>query len=139
MKIGLSFSRCVRDIFDGVVSVDDILVIISRTNFDPNDDLQWKGIWEGYHTRSGWTFPEWINYEDTDEDQFRKISIELWESGKLHQPRQFGAHPTRRSEIWLEAVLPDTELEHNPAAKNAWDHFQIIAGLTNITIQKDIQ
>jgi hypothetical protein len=135
MKIGLSYSRCVRDIVDGVVDIDDVLIIIARTNFDPYDDAQWKGIWEGYH----WSNPEWADYPDEDEDKFRSVSIELWESGKFHQPRKFGAHVARRPEIWLEAVLPSKELEKNPAAKMAWDKFQTVAGLTNVNLDKDYQ
>jgi hypothetical protein len=65
------------------------------------------------------------------------VSIELWESGKFHQPRKFGAHPSRRPEIWLETVLPSSELETNPAAKKAWDSFQVIAGLTNTKLDKE--
>jgi hypothetical protein len=38
MKIGLSYSRCVRDIVDGIVDIDDILVVITRTDFDPHND-----------------------------------------------------------------------------------------------------
>jgi hypothetical protein len=139
MKIGLSYSRCIRDIVDGVVDINDVLIIIARTDFDPHNDLQWKGIWESYHIRGGWTAPEWANYPPEDEDRFRSVSIELWETGKLHQPRKFGAHPARRPEIWLEAVLPSTELENNPAAKIAWDKFQTIAGLTNVNLDKDYQ
>ena len=143
MKIGLSYSRCVRDIVDGVVNIDDVLVIITRTDFDPHDAEQWASIWEGYAGGSdptsmrglfGGSNPEWYGYKDEDEDRFRSVSIELWETGKLHQPRKFGAHPKRRPEIWLEAVLPSSELEHNPAAKAAWDKFQTIAGLTNIEL-----
>jgi hypothetical protein len=139
MKIGLSYSRCVKDIVDGVVDINDVLVIIARTNFDPHDDEQWQGIWEGYSIRGGWSAPEWHGYKDEDQDRFRSVSIELWESGKLHQPRKFGAHPSRRPEIWLEAVLPSVELERNPAAKVAWDKFQMIAGLTNVTLDEDYQ
>jgi hypothetical protein len=139
MKIGLSYSRCVRDIVDGVVDIEDVLIIIARTNFDPHDDEQWSGIWHGYRMRSGWSNPEWYDYEDSDEDRFRSVSIELWETGKLHQPRKFGAHPARRSEIWLEAVLPSSELDRNPAAKSAWDHFQTVAGLTNVTLDQEYQ
>jgi hypothetical protein len=137
MKIGLSYSRCVRDIVDGVVDIDDVLVIISRTDFDPHDNEQWQGIWQGYHQRSGWSNPEWGHYAEEDEDRFRSVSIELWETGKLHQPRKFGAHPSRRPEIWLEAVLPSSELKKNPAAKTAWDKFQTIASLTNVKIDKE--
>jgi len=137
MKIGLSYSRCVRDIVDGVVDINDVLVIISRTDFDPHDSEQWQGIWQGYHQRGGWSNPEWGHYAEEDEDRFRSVSIELWETGKLHQPRKFGAHPSRRPEIWLEAVLPSSELKKNPAAKIAWDKFQTVAGLTNVNLDKE--
>ena len=137
MKIGLSYSRCVRDIVDGKVSIDDVLVIISRTDFDPNNAEQWQDIWQGYHQRGGWSNPEWGHYAEEDEDRFRSVSIELWETGKLHQPRKFGAHPSRRPEIWLEAVLPSSELKKNPAAKIAWDKFQTVAGLTNVNLDKE--
>jgi hypothetical protein len=135
MKIGLSFSRCVRDIVDGTVDIDDVLIVISRTDFDPNNNEQWQGIWEGYH----WSNPEWADYPDEDEDRFRSVAIELWESGKFHQPRKFGARPIRRSEIWLEAVLPSEELNQNLAAKAAWEKFQTIAGLTNVELDDKYQ
>ena len=141
MKIGLSYSRCVRDIVEGRVDINDVLVLITRTDFDPRDDEQWAGIWDGY-CYGGGSRAEWSAYDfnsKEDEDKFRSVSIELWETGKLHQPRKFGAHASRRAEIWLEAVLPSSELETNPAAKKAWDNFQVIAGLTNTTLDKEYQ
>jgi len=141
MKIGLSYSRCIRDIVDGKVDIDDVLVLITRTDFDPRDDDQWQGIWIGYgggtenayqHNMFSQSNPEWAGYHD--EDQFRSVSIELWETGRLHQPRKFGAHPARRPEIWLEAVLPNSELLKNPAAKLAWDKFQTIASLSSVEL-----
>jgi hypothetical protein len=142
MKIGLSYSRCVRDIIDGVVNINDVLVLIARTDFDPHNDEQWKGIWAGYGGGNGgamsfFSNPEWGAYPAAAEEDFRKISIELYDTGKLHQPRKFGAHPARRHEIWLEAVLPSSELERNPAAKTAWDKFLTIAGLANVELDKD--
>ena len=139
MKIGLSYSRCVRDIVDGTVDIDDVLIIISRTNFDPHDDEQWRGIWIGYHDSVGLSNPEWRNYLPEDEDRFRSVSIELLESGKLHQPRQFGAHPRRMPYYWLETGLPDNELERFPAVKLAWDHFQTVAGLSGVKLNKEAQ
>jgi hypothetical protein len=141
MKIGLSYSRCVLDIVEGRVNADDVLVLITRTNFDPHDDGQWAGIWGGY-THGGLSNPEWGHYDyhsKDDEDRFRSISIMLYDDGKMHQPRKFGARPTRRQEIWLEAVLPSSELEKNTAAKDAWDNFQVIAGLTNVKLDKEYQ
>jgi len=137
MKIGLSYSRCVRDIVDGVVDIDDVLVIIARTDFDPRVDEQWNSIWVGYHNRYGLSNPEWANYPEEDQDRFRDVSIELWETGKLHQPRQFGFQPSRRPEIWLETVLPDSEMLNRPAVKDAWDQFQTIAGLTNTKLDRE--
>jgi hypothetical protein len=84
--------------------------------------------------------PEWSDYNyhsKDDEDKFRSVSTMLYNDGKIHQPRQFGAHPRRRPEIWLETVLPDSELEKNPAAKIAWDKFQTVAGLVNVGLDKE--
>ena len=35
MKVGLSLSRCVKDIVLGKVMYEDVLVVIARTDFDP--------------------------------------------------------------------------------------------------------
>ena len=139
MKIGLSYSRCVLDIVEGRVDMGDVLVLITRTDFDPRDDTQWTGIWQGY-TLGGLSNPEWADYDlhnKDHEDKFRSVSCMLYEDGKMHQPRKFGARPQRRPEIWLEAVLPNSELEKNPAAQKAWDKFQMIAGLTNVNLDKE--
>jgi hypothetical protein len=141
MKIGLSYSRCVRDIVDGVVNINDVLVVIARTDFDPHDDDQWKGIWEGYagggKQSSFWSNPEWYGYTPEDETRFRKVSIDLWETGKLHQPRKFGARPSRLPYYWLEVGLQTKDIEGNASVKKAWEQFQIIAGLANTNKIKD--
>ena len=139
MKIGLSYSRCVLDIVEGRVDMEDVLVLITRTDFDPRDDTQWTGIWQGY-TLGGLSNPEWADYDlhnKEHEDKFRSVSCMLYEDGKMHQPRKFGARPQRRPEIWLEAVLPSEELEKNPAAKIAWGKFQTVASLTNVNLDKE--
>lgn len=136
MKIGLSYSRCIRDIVDGVVDIEDVMVLITRTDFDPRDDTQWTSIWEGYHNRTGWSNPEWANYPPEDEAKFREVSIELWDSGKLHQPRKFGAHPRRLPYIWVETILPSEELDKNPTLKGAWDKFQNLAQLTSTKLEE---
>ena len=132
MKIGLSLSRCVRDIVEGRVNIHDVLVLIARTDFDPTVDDQWASIWDGY---TGYR-PEWDGLE---EDDVKSVVLALWDSGRIHQPRKFGAHPRRRPEYWLETVLPESELERNPAAKDAWDRFQVVAGLANIGVDREYQ
>jgi hypothetical protein len=141
MKIGLSYSRCILDIVEGRVDIEDVLVVISRTDFDPRDDEQWAGIWVGY-CLGGASNTEWEHYDfnsKEDETKFRDVSISLWEQGKFHQPRKFGVHPSRRSEFWLETCLPNDELERNPMAKQAWDKFQTVAGLTGVKLDKEYQ
>ena len=141
MKIGLSYSRCVRDIVENKVDISDVLVIVARTDFDPYDDDQWRGIWQGYGGSSdanlmrgffGGSNPEWVGH--TDEEEFRNVSKELWDLGKFHQPRKFGARPRRLPYHWLETIVPSEELESRPAVKDAWDRFQMIAGLTSSNV-----
>jgi hypothetical protein len=140
MKIGLSYSRCVLDIVEGRVDLKDVLVIIARTDFDPNDDKSWSEIWRGYTTSSGWIAPAWKDYAPDDgkaEAQFRNVTTVLYSEGVLHQPRQFGVRPARLPYHWLEAVLPSEELEHNPAAREAWQRFQVIAGLAGVKMDHE--
>ena len=134
MKVGLSYSRCILDVVEGRVSEDDVLIIITRTNFNPTNDFEWNEIWRGY------TLSEWHGYDYSNKehnDLFRNVTLSLHNNGKLHQPRKFGAHPYRRSEYWLETILVSKDLEKNKAAKTAWNHFQMIAGLTNINLDKE--
>ena len=139
MKIGLSFSRCVRDIVEGHVDPMDVLVIVARTNFNPNDDQQWSEIWRGYTTSTGWTAPEWRAYAPDDEKAeqlFRNVSRQLYADGKLHQPRQFDARPMRLPYYWLETVLLPQDIDTKPAVKEAWDRFQILAGLSSVAMRE---
>ena len=145
MKIGLSYSRCVRDIVEGQVDINDVLVIVARTDFDPHNDEQWQGIWQGYAGGSNrgsmirmfaGSNPEWADYGDEDEDRFRSVSIDLYDSGKLHQPRQFGARPRRLPYYWLETIVSTEELENNPSVKHAWEQFQVLAGLASIKLDQ---
>ena len=128
MKIGLSLSRCMRDILEEKVDIDDVLVIVARTDVDPNNDAHWKGLWQGY-LYGGLSNPEWAGLEDY-EQAMRDILIELYDSGRLHQPRQFGAHPRRLPYYWLDTFAPEEEIAKNPAAQKAWNNYKLIAGLS---------
>lgn len=135
MKVGLSFSRCLRDIVEGKVLYEDILVIVARTDFDPHNDDHWKGIWYGYRYGGGWSHTEWADdLLDTDEEQaemtYRNVAKQLYDGGKLHQPRQFGAHPSRLPYYWLDTFAPEEEIATNPAAQKAWQNYKLLAGLS---------
>jgi hypothetical protein len=132
MKVGQSYSRCVRDIVEGTVSIDDVLVVITRTDFDPHDDEQWKGIWQGY-TLGGLSNPEWADYDLNNkdhEDKFRSVSVMLWDDGKLHQPRKFGARAHRSREVWLDVIPSDGDSVTNVAVKEAWNTYRVLRELS---------
>ena len=128
MKIGLSLSRCMRDILEEKVDLYDVLVVIARTDVDPHNDSHWKQIWDGY-LYGGYSHPEWAGLEER-EQEMRGILIELYDTGRLHQPRQFGAHPRRLPYYWLDTFAPEEEIAKNPAAQKAWDNYKLIAGLS---------
>lgn len=134
MKVGTSLSRCVRDIYEGTVDIYDVLVIVARTDFDPEDDAHWKQIWDGYAGGNGggslYSQPEWSNIPAEHEQAVRDICVKLKKQGKLHQPRQYGAHPPRLNHYWYDVVLSDDVVQSNPAAKKAWDNYKMIAGLS---------
>ena len=137
MKVGLSFSRCLLDIFEGKVAYEDVLVIIARTKFHPLNEGDWAEIWDGYtRQQSAFSKEPWRPYADR-EQEFKELTQRLFVDGKLHQPRMTGGYPARRPEIWLETFLPPEELETNPAVKEAWEQFQIVAGLTSVQIDRN--
>ena len=134
MKIGTSLSRCVKDIYEDTVHIDEVLVVIARTDFDPEDDKQWTSIWEGYAggnaVGSIWSNPEWSSIPAEDEQAVRSICINLKQRGKLHQPRQYGSHPPRMNHYWYDVMLTPENLETNVAAKKAWENYKLLAELT---------
>ena len=134
MKVGTSLSRCVKDIYEGVVDIDNVLVIVARTDFDPADNKQWTSIWKGYAGGNSLgsmnSNPEWYSIPAEDEQAVRDICISLKNEGKLHQPRQFGARPQRMAQYWYDMILTEDVVDSTPAAKKAWDNYKMIAGLS---------
>ena len=126
MKVGLSLSRCVRDVVEARVLYEDILCIIARTDFDPHDDDHWNQIWDGYNY-GGMSNPEWAGNTE-GEEVYRNVVTKLYDGGKIHQPRRFGTHPPRLPYYWLDCVV--SENERSPAAQKAWEQYQIISGLS---------
>ena len=134
MRVGTSLSRCVRDIYEGTVDINDVLVVVARTDFDPENDAHWSSIWRGYaggnNGGSLYSQPEWAGIPAEDEQTVRDICVKLKRWGKLHQPRQFGAHPPRLSHYWYDVILSNEVVNSNPTVKKAWDNYKMIAGLS---------
>ena len=121
MLIGLSVSRCIVDLIDKTVDIDDVIVIVGRTHFnlDTADSLI-----AGYQFAYG----PWHGYSTED---CRHMLEELWARGKIHQPRTFGSHPTSvpYGKHWMRLTFEPNEL--SASAKKAYDHYLLLAGLTS--------
>ena len=126
MKVGLSLSRCVRDVVEARVLYEDILCIIARTDFNPHNNAHWNQIWDGYNY-GGMSHPEWAGNTE-GEEVYRNVVIQLYDGGKIHQPRQFGSHVPRLPYYWLDCVVPADEM--NPSQQKAWDQYQTMCGLS---------
>jgi len=127
VKVGLSFSGCVRDIVIGRVPIGDVLVVMANTNFDPTDDEDWQEIWSDYREY------EWHDFQHLGESHFREIAEALWRTGRIHQWRRFTLErPLGRyvsPNPWMEVFIPPEDLHDQPAVRAAWQQYQVVAGL----------
>lgn len=97
--LGLSYSRCLLDIFDGTVNYDDVICIISNTYFNPEDREMWENsMWPVYKNTV------WSKYNDEkSKEQFYELTKFINKDGKLHQPRLFTDHGNSESmTTWLK-------------------------------------
>lgn len=128
MLVGLSFGYCVRDLIEKVVDFQDVLVIVTSTDFDITSSDSWDDIYLHYTTPFGANHI-WLNI---DKDSAFEMVDALWHAGKIHQPRKFGSMPhwgsTPKKHHWLETVIAPcnmTEVE-----QEAWNHYKFISGLS---------
>jgi hypothetical protein len=117
MKIGFSFGRCVRDIVNGDVAIDDVAFIIAATNIREVEQL--APVISDYMIRDDYLY-------GLDEDRCQQVALELWNSNKLLQPRRQGLHRHKQPEnsVWVD-MFP-TELSNNESVKNAWNGYRFM-------------
>jgi hypothetical protein len=117
MKIGFSFGRCVRDIVNGDVSIDDVAFIIAATNIREIEQL--APVINDYMFREDYLY-------GLDENECQRVASELWNSNKLLQPRRQGLHRHKQPEnaIWVD-IFPTTASE-NESVKRAWDAYRFM-------------
>lgn len=80
--IGLSLSFCVKDIIEGRVDLESVDKIITGTFFTDRDSFN-DGMKYGY-CRTYWR---------KHPDRAHEIAMQLWDAGKLDQPRARGETP----------------------------------------------
>lgn len=124
MKIGLSLSRCLKDVVAHKIEPAEILVIVTGTYFKQLDDEAWQSLWSHY---APYSWPTDIAKESV----YKETLLYLWETGRIHQPRAFGGTPPESVHYhWVELGPSAAYLDSSPVAvKNAWNHFAMLKGL----------
>lgn len=117
MKIGFSFGRCIRDIVQGDVSVDDVAFIIAATNI--HDPEQLSRVIKEYGYRADYL-------EGLDLAECQRVGLLLWDSNRILQPRREGMHRHMQPEgaIWVD-IFP-TATSENQSLKTAWDNYRFM-------------
>jgi hypothetical protein len=117
MKIGFSFGRCVRDIVNGDVALDDVAFIIGATAI--REQEQMLHVVEEYMIREDYLY-------GLDEAKCKKVATELFTSGRLLQPRLQGIHRHRQPDgaVWVD-MFPTKSTDNEPV-KKAWDAYRFM-------------
>lgn len=122
--IGTSLGRCLHSILLGEVSSDQVFLISTGTRSTTKEEYlsivtqYYKDRFYGDYDLTPWSWEE-----------VEKLALELWYSGKIHQPRNFGGGPLFPAgyELWFEIIPPQILAE--PAAKDLWGKLKVIARL----------
>jgi hypothetical protein len=121
MKIGFSFGKCIRDIVNGNVDIDDVVMLMTRTSCVREDlDLM----------------VDQYSYERSyllglDIDECKRVAGVLWDSGRVHQPRLFNQRyygSVSSNYVWMD--LSPTLGSSNPSVEAAWKNYQVLLKLS---------
>ena len=123
-KVGFSASRCIRDIVEGKVKLHDVVSITTGTMCP--DLEKWLGVMEAYMQIEDW---DSRSLAGLDHDTVIQVATDLWEEGKVHQPRNFGAYRRQSPYVWMDLVHTSEDREANPALRNAWERAQMVETL----------
>jgi len=121
MKIGFSLGRCVRDIVNGLVKIDDVAWIIAGTYIETEEQLHDVIAQYAYE-------PTYLSELDIDECQ--RTALQLYDSGRVLQPRMMGIRRTKVPEGAVWAELFPTVLSEKEAVKTAWNSYRMMLQLT---------
>ena len=118
MKIGFSLGRCVRDIVNGSVSIDDVAFIIAATSIFSEEQL--ANVIEQYMYRDD----DYLY--GLDEAACQAVALDLWKTNKILQPRRQGLHRHRQPEkaVWVD--MYPTVNSDNGSVKTAWDAYRFM-------------
>ena len=121
MKIGFSLGRCIRDIVNGEVALDDVAFVIAATNI--HEEVQLLQVVDSYLYRDDYLYM-------LDEAECQRVALELWNSNRILQPRRQGMHRHKQPEnsVWVD-MFP-TVNSNNQSVKKAWDAYRFMLHMT---------
>jgi hypothetical protein len=125
MKIGFSYGRCVRDIVNGLVNFDEVLLIYAATCI--TTEQQVVGVMASYGHHRDYLL-------GLDQEACKEVALRLWHSGKIHQPRVNG-HSVRRiaeSGVWMDlAPTLTNDGQQSELVQKAWRDYQMALKLSS--------
>jgi hypothetical protein len=121
MKIGFSLGRCIRDIVNEKVSIDDVAFVITSTSIGNKEQL--TNVILMYTLEPTYLY-------GCDHDQCVAVAEALWDTNRLLQPRRQGMHRHAQPEnaVWVD-MFP-TMLSENQSVKTAWDAYRFMLHMT---------
>ena len=121
MKIGFSLGRCIRDIVNEKVNIDDVAFIITSTSIGNKEQL--ANVILAYTAEPTYLY-------SCDYDQCVAVAEQLWDTNRLLQPRKQGLHRHAQPEnaVWVD-MFP-TVLSENRSVKTAWDAYRFMLHMT---------
>ncbi len=117
MKIGFSLGRCVRDIVNGDIGIDDVAFLITATHIRTPEQLD--NVINTYMFERGYLL-------GLDNEKCLEVARQLWDTNRILQPRAQGMHRHAQPEnsIWVD-MFP-TALSNNESVKKAWDGYRFM-------------
>jgi len=121
MKIGFSLGRCIRDIVNKEVALDDVAFVIAATNIHTEEQL--GQVVDSYLYRDDYLYM-------LDAAECQRVALELWSSNRILQPRRQGMHRHKQPEnsVWVD-MFP-TLNSNNESVKKAWDAYRFMLHMT---------
>lgn len=120
MKIGFSFGRCVRDIVDGVINIDDVLLIVGRTHMPEREHCE-QVVREYLNTHY---------LRGRDPEQCLQVALALYDTGRVIEPRgqKMHARSVPEDHVWMD-LYPTAPVD-NAAIADAWQKYRMLLTLT---------
>lgn len=117
MKIGFSYGRCIRDIVEGLVNIDDVAFIITGTAV--RDEEHMLQVIEDYTYRRDYL-------EGLDLEKCNQVALELWRTNRILQPRLQGIHRHKMPEnaVWVDMFPTVPTVKEN--VRKAWEAYRFM-------------